>query len=183
MAASIALGTLPLSLVGDDAALDEWADQLVAVATEHGFPFFRAQGTIFIAGWVKVENRNVTEGISLLRSGLAAFRSTGAAAWLPYYISLLARACDLAGQLHEAVTLLDEASQTAERTGERWLEAELSRHKGRLLLRQGHAEAAEELYLQSPEYRAGAGSQSLGIACIRKPCAPSLRPGSRRRSA
>ena len=148
LAASMALGTLPLSLVGDDATLDEWADQLVAVATEHGFPFFRAQGTIY-RGWVKVKNRNVTEGISLLRSGLAAFRATGAAAWLPYYISLLARACDIAGQLHEAVTLLDEASQTAERTGERWLEAELSRHKGRLLLRQGHAEAAEELYCKA----------------------------------
>ena len=33
-----------------------------------------------------------------------------------------------------------------DRTGERWFEAELNRHKGQLLLRQGHAEAAEELY-------------------------------------
>jgi predicted ATPase len=33
-----------------------------------------------------------------------------------------------------------------ERTGERWLEAELYRHKGQLLLRQGHSKAAEELY-------------------------------------
>jgi hypothetical protein len=31
-------------------------------------------------------------------------------------------------------------------TGERWLAAELNRHKGQLLLRQGHPEAAEELY-------------------------------------
>jgi predicted ATPase len=36
--------------------------------------------------------------------------------------------------------------QTVERTGERWLEPELYRHKGQLLLRQGHLEAAEELY-------------------------------------
>ena len=36
--------------------------------------------------------------------------------------------------------------QTVERTGERWLEAELYRHKGQLLVRQGHPEAAEELY-------------------------------------
>jgi hypothetical protein len=36
--------------------------------------------------------------------------------------------------------------QTAERTGERWLEAELYRHKGQLLLRQGHPAAAEEFY-------------------------------------
>jgi len=44
------------------------------------------------------------------------------------------------------VTLLDEALRIADRTGERWLAAELNRHKGQLLLRQGHSEAAEELY-------------------------------------
>jgi predicted ATPase len=44
---------------------------------------------------------------------------------------------------------LDEALQIVERTGERWLAAELNRHKGRLLLQQGDAEAAEELYRKS----------------------------------
>jgi predicted ATPase len=41
---------------------------------------------------------------------------------------------------------LDDALQIVERTGERWFAAELKRHKGQLLLRQGHSEAAEELY-------------------------------------
>jgi predicted ATPase len=49
-------------------------------------------------------------------------------------------------QIAEAVTLLDDALQVVEETGAGWIAAELSRHKGRLLLRQGHAEAAEELY-------------------------------------
>jgi predicted ATPase len=44
------------------------------------------------------------------------------------------------------VTLLDEALQIAERTGDRWVETELNRRKGQLLLRQGDSEAAEELY-------------------------------------
>jgi predicted ATPase len=81
----------------------------------------------------------------LLRSGSAAYRATGAEAWVPYQIALLARACEIAGQVEEAVDLLDDALQIIERTGERWLEAELYRHKGQLL-RQGHTEAAEELY-------------------------------------
>ncbi len=42
--------------------------------------------------------------------------------------------------------MLDDAFQTVERTGERWLTAELYRHKGQLLLRQGNSKAAEELY-------------------------------------
>ena len=41
---------------------------------------------------------------------------------------------------------LDDALAVAERTNERWLAAELCRHKGGLLLRQGHTAAAEELY-------------------------------------
>jgi predicted ATPase len=44
------------------------------------------------------------------------------------------------------MTLLDDALEIVERTGERWFAAELNRHKGQLLLRRGHAEAAEELY-------------------------------------
>jgi len=44
------------------------------------------------------------------------------------------------------LTLLDEALQTVEMTCERWFEAELNRRKGESLMRQGHTEAAEELY-------------------------------------
>ena len=62
------------------------------------------------------------------------------------YTPLLATACEITGQVEDALTHLDQALQTVERTGERWFEAELNRHKGRLLLRQGHTEAGEELY-------------------------------------
>jgi predicted ATPase len=137
-----------LSLDGDNAVLGQWVDQLVAVAAEQGFPFWRPVGTIY-RGWVKGKNGNVAEGISLLRSGSSAYRATAAEMWMPHHIALLARACEIAGKIEEAVTLLDEALQIAERTGERWLEAELYRHKGQLRLRQGHVEAAGELYRKS----------------------------------
>jgi len=41
--------------------------------------------------------------------------------------------------------LLDEGLQMVDRTGERWFAAELNRYRGQLLLRQGHAEAGEQL--------------------------------------
>jgi predicted ATPase len=145
LAMNLNYGVSLFSLVGDDAALGEWADQLVAVATEHGFPHWRAQGTIH-RGWVKVRNGDVAEGISLLRSSSAAYRATGAEMWMSQYTALLAAACEIAGQIEEALTLLKEALQTAERTRVRWFAAELNRHKGRLPLGQGHSEAAEELY-------------------------------------
>ena len=65
---------------------------------------------------------------------------------MTYYVVLLARACEIAGQAEEALALSDDALQIVERTGERWFAAELNRYKGQLLLRQGHTEAAEELY-------------------------------------
>ena len=64
---------------------------------------------------------------------------------MPLYIALLAGACENAGQIEEGAAQLDQAFQVVERTGERWFAAELHRQRG-LLLRQGHPEAAEELY-------------------------------------
>jgi predicted ATPase len=48
---------------------------------------------------------------------------------MPYYITLLATACEIAEQTKEALILLDDALKIVERTGERWLEAELHRQK------------------------------------------------------
>jgi class 3 adenylate cyclase/predicted ATPase len=144
LASALSLGPILPSLVRDVGLLGEWAEELILVATEQGFPHWRAVGTIY-RGWVKVKNGDVAEGISLLRSGSVAFQATGAETWTPYHIALLAAACGIAGQVQEAVTLLDKALQIVERTGECWLAAELNRHKGQLLL-QGHPEAAEELY-------------------------------------
>jgi len=125
-----------LSLAGDDAALGEQADQLISVAIEQGFLQWQAQGTIY-RGWVEVKNGAVAEGMSLLRSGLIAFRATGAELWVPHFLALLAGACEIDGHIEEGLGLLDEAVQIVERTGERWLKAELYRLKGELLLRQG----------------------------------------------
>jgi predicted ATPase len=146
---AVTLGTvaIALSVVGDDAALDECADDLIAVTTEQGFPFWRAHGMIF-RGWVKVKNGEVAEGISLLHSGLTVSRATGSEGFMPHYLALLAGAFEIGGQIEEGLTLLDDWTMpcTSSRTGERWFAAEPNRHKGQLLLRLGHPEAAEELY-------------------------------------
>jgi len=132
-------------LVGDNVVGGQRAAELVAVTTEQGFSFWRAQGTIY-SGWVKVKNGDMAEGISLLRSGSAAHRATGAQTVVPYINALLAAAYEISGQIEEAAAQLDDALQIIERTGERWFEAELHRHKGELMLRLGHTEPAEDLY-------------------------------------
>jgi class 3 adenylate cyclase/predicted ATPase len=145
MASVLNLSNTLLSLVGDDASLTARAEQIIALATEHGFHYWGAGGAVFL-GWVKVKHGDLEEGTSLIRRGLSAERGTGTELWLPHRTSLLARACEIAGQVEEAATVQEQALQIVQRTGERWFEAELYRHKGELLLRQGHSEAAEELY-------------------------------------
>ena len=145
LAMSLGMDALLLSIIGDDIGLGQRVDGLVTIATDQGFPFYGATGAIF-RGWVKAKNADVTEGLSLVRSGSNAYCATGATVWMPLYIALLAGVCEIAGQIEEAAARLDQALQLAERTGERWFAAELYRQKGGLLLRQGHPEAAEERY-------------------------------------
>ena len=145
LATCLNIGATVLSLVGRRRSPGRAGRRVGRDTTEQGFAYWRALGTIY-RGWVRVKNGDVTEGMSLLRSGSAAYRATGAEVWMPHYIALLASAYEIAGQVEEALTLLDDGLQIVERTGERWFAAELNRHKGQLLLRQGHSEAAEELY-------------------------------------
>jgi len=137
-----------LSLHEPDTVSEEQPNEVIAVSVEQGFPFWGAMGTIY-SGWAKAKNGDATEGTSLLRSGSSAYRATGAELWVPHHIALLAEAHEIAGQIDQASALLDDALHVAERTGERWLASELNRHKGRLLLRQGRPDEAEDLYRNS----------------------------------
>jgi class 3 adenylate cyclase/predicted ATPase len=145
LAASLAQSARLLSLGVDHAPLEERASELLALATEQGFPAYRALGTLYL-GWVKVNIGGVAEGISLLRSGSSAYRALGAEARTSYHIALLARGLEIAGQIDDASIHLETALELAERVEELWFAAELYRHKGRLLQRQGHPNAAEELF-------------------------------------
>ena len=179
LAVSLFIGAILHLLDGEIAALDERAGELIGVTTEHGFPFWRAVGTIY-RGWVKVKNGDVAGGIPLLRSSSSACRATGSEAWVTYHIALLARACESAGQVEEGLTLLDEALQIVERTGERWFAAELAQRPAAAAARASRGRRGT--VSQSPEHRRGAGGQAMGIARRREPRPVAPRPGPPRRS-
>ncbi len=64
---------------------------------------------------------------------------------MSHHITLLVAAMEIAGQVEERLPLLDEALRIVATTGERWF-ARTAEAQGQLLHRQGHIEAAEELY-------------------------------------
>jgi class 3 adenylate cyclase/predicted ATPase len=118
------------------------ADAGIAISDEHGFPYHRATGTVF-RGWALARGGQTVEGISLLRDGITAYRATGAATYVPFYLTLLADAEGMAKQRDEALSHLAGAEQLIAETEERWAEAELYRVRGELL-RAGHDPAGAE---------------------------------------
>ena len=145
IAQSLAIKARLLCFLGNAKILTEYADQLSAIAIDQGFPYWRAAGLIY-RGWALVAVGDFVNGAVFIQQGISTWQATGAITWLPFFRGLQAQAEAARGQTDRAFALLEEALQTAERTGERWFAAELNRHKGQLLMRQGHSQAAEELY-------------------------------------
>jgi class 3 adenylate cyclase/predicted ATPase len=145
LATALGFGARVISFSGSSAVLGEWVDEMIAITAGRTLAQWNAGTTIF-SGWYRVQNGEVVEGISLLRRGLTAYRAPGTEMFIPHLSALLAAAYEIAGQAEKALILLDDALRLIERTGERWFAAELNRHKGQLLLRQGHPKAAEKLY-------------------------------------
>jgi predicted ATPase len=120
----------------------ERAEAAIRLATEQGFPYWRAVG-VLMRGWALTHQGHVTEGIAQMTQGLQAYRATGAVAIQPYFLALLAEAHGTMRQSKAGLAVLAEAVALVETTGERWCEPELYRLKGELLLQQ-HADHQAE---------------------------------------
>ncbi|WP_213290803.1 adenylate/guanylate cyclase domain-containing protein [Bradyrhizobium sp. sGM-13] len=130
-------------LRGDGAILKQRSEELVALATEHGFPHFIGTGTCF-RGWATLaQGGSIEEAITAMRRGLATKRATGAEIKVPYYLGLLAEAHRRATRSAEAISLLNEALEVVERTDERWYEAELYRLMAEALITKSDRRDAE----------------------------------------
>jgi predicted ATPase/class 3 adenylate cyclase len=124
------------------------AEELLALATEHGFPLFLGWATA-LRGWNLVTLGQAREGLTLLTRGLTAVRATGAVASTPLLLIWLAQACAMLGQPVEGLNHLAEAAQIVETTDERDVEAELHRLRGNLLNAASDPSAAEQSYHQA----------------------------------
>src|SRR5262249_14375555 len=105
------------------------------LATDQGFPHWRAYGTI-LHGWAQAQQGEAEAGLAQLHEGLRARLATGAALARPYFLSLLVEAHSAMGQPEAGLTALTEAFTLVETSGECWYMPELYRLKGTLLLHQ-----------------------------------------------
>jgi class 3 adenylate cyclase/predicted ATPase len=131
-------------------ATQEHAEAAINLATEQGFPYWMAMGTI-LRGWTLAQQGQAQDGIEQLHQGLRALRATGAELWRPYFHALLAEAYGTIEQPETGLTALTEALTLMDTTGERVWEPELYRLKGALLLQQhaGNQTEAESCFQQA----------------------------------
>jgi class 3 adenylate cyclase/predicted ATPase len=119
----------------DVPTVQEHAEAAVALSTAQGFPLWAAQGTSW-RGWALAMQGQGEEGMAQVRQGIASFRVTGSALTVPYFCTLLAEVSDYLGHPADGLQALAEARTLMEQQEERWWEAEISRLRGILLLRQ-----------------------------------------------
>lgn len=141
-------GIFSLLMQDQDRAFRQLTDA-VALATEQHIPHILAQ-SILALGSVLTTRGDRAEGLAMAQAGYANYTATGAeqagtglVVNMPYYLALLAGACEAAGVPADARKHLDAAIDAAERSGERWFEPELHRLKGEWLLRHDPDEEAE----------------------------------------
>jgi predicted ATPase len=126
----------------------QYAEELLALATEHGLEHFRMMGLIG-RGWSLAGLRRADEGIPLLAAGWAGLRDHGFIVFRPWALTLLAEACRMTGQWQAALEHLAEARGLVEEKEVRWLQAETLRLSGDVLLATSNAAAAEASYQEA----------------------------------
>ena len=146
VAVALAWGSIFAQLLRDVEKARVQAEAVIALATEQGFPLYLAAGTV-VRGWMLADGGQEEDGIAEIRRGLADYGATGAERWSPYFLGLLAEALGRAGQATAGLSLAADAVERAVRTQARWIEADLHRLRGELLLlppqlRQPEAEAS-----------------------------------------
>jgi DNA-binding winged helix-turn-helix (wHTH) protein/tetratricopeptide (TPR) repeat protein len=128
------------------------ASELLAVATEQGFPFWIAQAT-FELGWALAAEGRLDEGRAMMQDGLARDEATGTR--MRHVGNVIAQ-IELSSARRErgpaALATVSGLLDTVERSGQRYHEPALYRLRGELLLDVTRdAEAAETCFQRALE--------------------------------
>jgi class 3 adenylate cyclase/DNA-binding winged helix-turn-helix (wHTH) protein/predicted ATPase len=111
----------------------ELAEETIELSRMHGFAQWSVGG-LFMRGAALIEQGLVEEGIGQLRQAQAASRAMGKELAQTHIFVRHAKACLQGERIEEGLQLLTEALHVIHESGERYLEAEVYRLKGELLL-------------------------------------------------
>jgi len=118
---------------GNHATANELIEELVVLADEKRASFWKAGGMLR-RGWLFALAGKPLDAIQMIRSGMAAWRSTGATVWMPLFLSFLANNYAEVGKFDDSWSCIDEALTAVAETKETWCEAEINRIAGEIAL-------------------------------------------------
>jgi tetratricopeptide (TPR) repeat protein len=126
----------------EERIVQELAEISIALCNENGLAHYHlAWGTALRGAALLLKHQE--EGLEQLQQGLTVYQGTGASLLTPYFLVLLAEAYGNGGKTEEGLIALTEAFLIADKYGSYFLEAELYRLKGTLLLQQSPDNTAE----------------------------------------
>jgi tetratricopeptide (TPR) repeat protein len=125
----------------------ELAREMLTLAVEGGLPYRQATAGVLL-GWARSALGDPAAGCHDLETALAAYRRTGAASELPYFLILYADAARMAGLTEVGQRALDEARRLAS-SRPSCVTPEIDRLAAALLLQAGGEPAAAERHLRT----------------------------------
>ena len=138
--------------------------ELAQLTREHDLPFWRAFG-VFFEGLASAQGSTAGGGLEAMRRGVELRREQNVLIFDGFLKIALAEAEARAGDVDRAVSVLDEALATCDRTGHRTFEAELHRARGEMLLKRDPANPApaEEALRTAAAVAKRQGTRSFGL--------------------
>ena len=86
------------------------------LSNDHGYALWLAAATIMRGCCMAARRESVGDGIGQMVDGLAAWQATGAEAFRPYYLSLLADGLRRSQDINLGLTVMDEAQAAMEQS-------------------------------------------------------------------
>jgi predicted ATPase/class 3 adenylate cyclase len=140
------LHTSPVHIYcGNYEAASTHLDEVVKLANGRGATFWEAHGMMHESCALALAGR-ASDAVQLATVGIALYRTTRSTAWMPWYLSNLARAYADLGQLDGARRCITEATTAITTTKERWWEADVYNTAGEIAQREQDAARAQAYF-------------------------------------
>lgn len=140
-------------------AVQKKAAAAVELSDQHGFVVWATVGA-GLRGWSLAQLGRQEQGLAQMDDAFAKLQTIGSEIFRPYFLALLAETYAQAGNVGQALTILNQALTIAGQSGDRFWEAELHRLMGELL---PNSEKAEAGFVKAVKTAHRQGAKSLEL--------------------
>jgi DNA-binding SARP family transcriptional activator/predicted ATPase len=128
-----------------------FAKKLLYITGQHGFRNFELAANFFLH-WVNFETGSqAIQELDKMAGAMEMYHKTGTVLNRTTFLIIYAQTCSKVGLIERGMAAVNDSLSLAQRTGERWFEAEAHRIKGELLIKQGDRLQQQETFYKEAE--------------------------------